>query len=109
MTKVYSGISVVFGFWVSCGIWALMGFLGFVLWAGWVIPLYIPCVLRGALRFLIKKNLLIKRKKKKDAFRIQSVSLAIVIHIGPSQLANGVLYSIHGQFTSARPVCKKIR
>jgi hypothetical protein len=47
--------------------WVLgvVGCLGFVLWVGWVVSLYTPCILRGALRFLIKNLLLIKKKKKK--------------------------------------------
>jgi uncharacterized membrane protein YkgB len=48
--------------------WVLgvVGCLGFVLWVGWVVSLYTLCILRGALRFLIKNLLLIKKKKKRE-------------------------------------------
>jgi hypothetical protein len=44
--------------------WALgvVGFPGFFLWASLDVPLYTTCVLRGALRFLNKILLLIKKK-----------------------------------------------
>jgi hypothetical protein len=47
----------------------VMGFLrvllGSALWASWALPLYTPCVLRGALRFFLMKFLLTYQKKKK--------------------------------------------
>jgi len=46
----------------------VMGFLrvllGSALWASWALPLYTPCVLRGALRFFLMKFLLTYQKKK---------------------------------------------
>jgi hypothetical protein len=44
------------------GVEILVGLLGSILWADWVVPLYTLCVLRNALRFLIKILLLIKKK-----------------------------------------------
>jgi hypothetical protein len=38
--------------------------LGSALWASWALPLYTPCVLRGALRFFLMKFLLTYQKKK---------------------------------------------
>jgi hypothetical protein len=78
------GACTVLGFGALEGIgccWVL-GFLrvllGSALWASWVLPLYTPCVLRGALRFFneipityqkkkvfcSKKEDIIRRKKK---------------------------------------------
>jgi hypothetical protein len=36
--------------------------LGSLLWASWVLPLYIPCVLRGALRFFNEIPITYKKK-----------------------------------------------
>jgi hypothetical protein len=38
--------------------------LGSAFWASWALPLYTPCVLRGALRFFLMKFLLTYQKKK---------------------------------------------
>jgi hypothetical protein len=57
----FMGASIVF--WVL----GVVGFLGSVLWAGWVIPVYTLGVLRGTLRFFIKLFLLIKKKKKQTS------------------------------------------
>jgi len=38
--------------------------LGSALWASWALPLYTPCVLRGALRFFLMKFLLTYQKKR---------------------------------------------
>jgi hypothetical protein len=40
-----------------------VGLIGFFLWAGLVVFVYTPCILRDALRFLIKHLLLIPKKK----------------------------------------------
>jgi len=54
------GFYCILGF---CGLrvlWVLVGFLGFFLWASWVVSVYTTCVLRGALCFFNKIFLLIK-------------------------------------------------
>jgi hypothetical protein len=38
--------------------------LGSALWASWVLPLYTPCVLRGALRFFNEIPITYQKKKK---------------------------------------------
>jgi hypothetical protein len=43
-------------------LWVLVGFLGFFLWASWVVPVHTTCVLKGALHFFNKISLLIKKK-----------------------------------------------
>jgi hypothetical protein len=48
----------------------VMGFLrvllGSALWASWALPLYTPCVLRGALRFFFNEiSTYLSKKKKK--------------------------------------------
>jgi len=37
--------------------------LGSALWASWVLPLYTPCVLRGALRFFNEIPITYKKKR----------------------------------------------
>jgi hypothetical protein len=64
------GACTVLGFGALEGIgccWVL-GFLrvllGSALWASWVLPLYTPCVLRGALRFFNEIPITYQKKKK---------------------------------------------
>jgi hypothetical protein len=65
-----------------------------VLWAGWVVPLYTSSVCRGALRFLIKIFLLIKKKKKNlvDEKAPKNFNIQRLAH--PSNLIANLLYSL---------------
>jgi len=58
----------------------VMGFLrvllGSALWASWALPLYTPCVLRGALRFFLMKFLLTYQKKRLFPF-LRMLSLEV--------------------------------
>jgi len=58
---VFDGVSTVFwvffvgfGFLGVVGVLVLVGFVGFFLWASWIVPVYTNYVLRGALRFFNK-------------------------------------------------------
>jgi hypothetical protein len=50
--------------------------LGSALWASWALPLYTPCVLRGALRFFLMKFLLTYQKKRLFPF-LRMLSLEV--------------------------------
>jgi hypothetical protein len=62
-----------------------MGFLrvllGSALWASWALPLYTPCVLRGALRFFLMKFLLTYQKKHGIKAKVLSSNHVFVIHL----------------------------
>jgi hypothetical protein len=61
---VFNGGFYCFGFW---GLSRVLGFLrillGSALWASWALPLYTPCVLRGALRFFNEVPITYQNKK----------------------------------------------